>query len=368
MMTNVTESDRFPWWRFFGPWPLQPLPVAAIIGLMSVAIGLVPGRWLEQWPNVLTGVVVFLVTWMLLSAASRMTPGLVAQPLGYAAVLILSAVVVTMVRAVADVLPGSSDLSQRVAAAIITSTLFLILVQGILGTSSARLRREVSRANEAVEQLREQQTALLRADESVRQQVAVVLHDQVQAGLVSACIKLQRVRENGATGDAERRLVSDVVTQLEQLRSLDLRRAVRSLSPNLRDIDMHTALEELAEIWAPTMPVKIDIRGVFPRSREIRLGAYRIIEQGLLNAAGHGSASECRVTVEVGHGEGRNAGGEEEVTVTVDDNGSGLSQSYTPGLGSTLISTWCATLRGNWGYADSDLGGVRLIARFPVNG
>ncbi len=367
-MTTSTESDPLPWRRFFGPWPLQPLPVAAIAGLLSVTVGLVPGRWLEQWPNFLTGVVVFLLTWVVLGAASRMAPRLVVKPLGYAAVFVINAVVATTVREVAGVIPGSLDLSQRFVAAAITTTLVGLLVQGVLGSASARLRREVSRANEAAEQLREQQTALLRADESVRQQVAVVLHDQVQAGLVSACMKLQRVRESGATGDAERMLVSDVVTQLEQLRSLDLRRAIRSLSPNLHDIDMHTALEDLAEIWAPTMPVKIDIRGVFPRSREIRLGAYRIIEQGLLNAAGHGNASECRVTVEVGDGEGRNAGRVEEVTVAVDDNGSGLSQPYTPGLGSTLISTWCATLQGDWGYVDSDLGGVRLVARFPVEG
>jgi signal transduction histidine kinase len=357
MMTNVTESDRFPRWRFFGPWPLQPLPVAAIIGLMSVAIGLVPVRWLEQWPNYLTGVVVFLVTWMLLSAASRLAPRLIAKPLGYVLVFTIAAVLITIVRAVADVLPGSSDLSQRVAAAIITSTLFLILVQGILGTSSARLRREVSRANEAVDQLREQQTALLRADEHIRQQVAVVLHDQVQAGLVSACMKLQRVREIDGASDVEKRVVSDVVTQLEQLRSLDLRKAVRSLSPNLRDVDMHTALEELAETWGSAMTVTITIHGQLPPIRDLRLGAYRIIEQALLNSAGHGTARTCHVTIDVG----------DDVTVTVDDDGTGMNDPNPAGLGSTLVSTWCTTLGGSWGYQRSPLGGVRVVAHLAVS-
>lgn len=357
MMTNVTASDSPPWWRFFGPWPLQPLPVALIVGLMSIALGLEPGPWVEQWSVILTGFAVGVLIWAILSAASNWASKPVTRPAGYVALFVLLAVFITALRAFADVIPGTLDIGQRITASITTSTLFLILVQGILGTAAARLKREVSRANEALERLRDQQTAVLRADESVREQVAIVLHDQVQAGLVSACMRLQAVRSDGLSEVERSQAVTEIIHQLEQLRALDLRRAVRSLSPNLQDVDMATALEELAETWAPGMDIDVIVAGTVPKEHDLRLGAYRIVEQALLNAAGHGHANRCRVNLQVG----------DVLLIHVDDDGSGLPDSPMPGLGSTLITTWCRTLSGSWRWEESPTGGVRLSASLPLS-
>jgi Signal transduction histidine kinase len=265
-MTTSTESDRTPWWRFFGPWPLQPLPVAAIVGLMSIALGLDPGPWIEQWPVALAGSAVGVLIWAILSAASRWVSNLVMRPVGYVGLFVLLAVAVTSVREFVDVIPGTIEPAPRIVVISIVTTLFFILVQGILGTASARLSREMSRANRAIVQLQEQQTALLRADESVREQVALVLHDQVQAGLVSACLRLQAVRSDPQAEAEHHQAITEIIHQLEQLRALDLRRAVRSLSPNLQDVDMATALEDLAETWAPGMDIEVVVEGKVPKT------------------------------------------------------------------------------------------------------
>lgn len=347
---------REPWWRFFGPWPLQPLPVAGITSLLSIALGLDSGPWVEQWPNLVVGGVVALVLWALLASARRWASEVVARWLGYIGVLALASLVVTAIRFSSGVLPGSTDPAQRFVAPAISTTIFLIVVQGILGSAQARLRRENARATEAIDSLQQQQMALLKADEAVRQQVAVVLHDRVQAGLVSACLRLQTARSADESVVEQQRAIGEVIRQLEQLRALDLRRAVRSLSPNLRDVDMQTALEDLAEVWSPGVSVEVRIAGEVPKDRDLRLGSYRIIEQGLLNAVSHGRATTCRIDVTV----------TDRVMIGVDDDGVGLGDDAAAGLGSALLDTWCRTLGGSWHWEVSALGGVRTYAELPL--
>lgn len=129
------------------------------------------------------------------------------------------------------------------------------------------------------------------------------------------------------------------------------------MSPNLQDVDMATALEELAETWAPGMAIEVVVDGKVPRDHDLRLGVYRIVEQALLNAASHGHARTCAISVQV----------KDDVVIQVDDDGSGLPDNPTPGLGSTLIATWCRTLNGSWRWEESPAGGVRLRASLPLS-
>lgn len=354
-MTTLT-MERDPWWRFFGPWPVQPLPVSGITALFAIVLGLDKGPWIEQWPNVFTGGVVALVLWVILASARRWASKIVARRLGYVSLFVLASLTATTIRYVSGVLPGTTDPVVQFIVPVIATTLFLIVVQGILGSAQARLHRENTRATEAVVALQQQQAALLKADEAVRQQVAIVLHDQVQAGLVSACLRLQTARSSDESFEEQQRAIGEVIRQLEQLRALDLRRAVRSLSPNLRDVDMQTSLEELAEAWAPSMKVEVRIDGPIPKDHDLRLGAYRIVEQALLNAASHGHAQQCRVNLEV----------TDRLHIRVGDDGAGLPTDPTPGLGSTLLGTWCRTLDGDWWWEGSPLGGVCLRAELSL--
>ena len=349
---------REPWWRFFGPWPLQPLPVASIVGIFAIGLGLDDLPWLQQGPTFVSGATVALVAWLILTSARRWVRGIVARPGGYIAVFVVTSLVVSTIRFIGRVLPGNQYTGIGFTGAVISSTLFLIVLQGILGSAQDRLRRENTRANEAVIALEQQRTALLKADEAVRQQVAIVLHDRVQAGLVSACLRLQAARSGDESIEEQQRAVGEVIRQLEQLRALDLRRAVHSLSPNLRDVDMQTSLEELADMWAPSMKVEVSIDGWVPKDADLRLGAYRIVEQALLNAASHGHAQRCRVTLEV----------TDRLRIRVGDDGVGLPTDPTPGLGSTLLDTWCRTLNGTWRWEESPLGGVCLRVELPLPG
>ena len=87
-------------------------------------------------------------------------------------------------------------------------------------------------------------------------------------------------------------------------------------------------------------------------------GLYRICEQGLLNAAIHGHATECSIHVWV------NA--ENELVVELHDNGVGLlPKTAEPGMGFTVISAWVESLNGQWSLSPATVG-MTLTASLPA--
>jgi len=58
----------------------------------------------------------------------------------------------------------------------------------------------------------------------------------------------------------------------------------------------------------------------------------------------------------------------DRVLIGVDDDGLGLADDVTAGLGSALLDTWCRTLGGSWRWEVSSLGGVRTYAVLPLPG
>ena len=91
-------------------------------------------------------------------------------------------------------------------------------------------------------------------------------------------------------------------------------------------------------------------------SPDVLLASYRIVEQGILNSAVHGSATRCEVRISEDDG---------RVRVRVTDNGRGVSTT-TPGLGSALITTWTRVLDGEWSLT-SDENGTSLEAWLTPN-
>jgi signal transduction histidine kinase len=86
-------------------------------------------------------------------------------------------------------------------------------------------------------------------------------------------------------------------------------------------------------------------------------GLYRICEQGLLNAAIHGHATECSIQVTLTP--------RDELVLHLTDNGVGLQgKPVQPGMGSTVISAWVESLGGQWALEPA-ASGMTLTATFP---
>ena len=237
----------------------------------------------------------------------------------------------------------------------------LWLMNAVIGTIFARIQRESTTAKEALQTVVAQRRLLLESEERVRGQVAAYLHDRVQTDLVSIGL---RIRAAVSPGPAE--MVSEVgeaLADLEGVRADKIRAASRQLSPNLEHVTLEESLRDLSKTYWPAMIVTVSVSE--SAALELRRGdrvtgstaIYRICEQGLLNAAIHGNATECSIEVT------RTSG--DKFVLQLNDDGFGMQgDTVQPGMGMTVISAWVEALGGQWSLQPSP-SGTTLMATFP---
>ena len=237
----------------------------------------------------------------------------------------------------------------------------LWLMNAVIGTIFARIQRESTTAKEALQTVVAQRRLLLESEERVRGQVAAYLHDRVQTDLVSIGL---RIRAAVSPGPAE--MVSEVgeaLADLEGVRADKIRAASRQLSPNLEHVTLEESLRDLSKTYWPAMIVTVSVSE--SAALELRRGdrvtgstaIYRICEQGLLNAAIHGNATECSIEV--------TRTSDAKLVLHLNDDGFGMQgDTLQPGMGMTVISAWVEALGGQWSLQPSP-SGTTLMATFP---
>jgi signal transduction histidine kinase len=235
------------------------------------------------------------------------------------------------------------------------------IINSVIGTVFSRIQKESDTAQDALQTVVAQRRLLLESEERVRGQVAAFLHDRVQTDLVSIALRVRATI--GQTPEVMTSELHSVITELERVRSQEVRRASRQLSPNLATVSLDAALRDLAESYRPAMAVDINMHeSVANRIEQCdddtrATGLYRICEQGLLNAAIHGHATECSIQVTLTP--------RDELVLHLTDNGIGLQgKPVQPGMGSTVISAWVEALNGKWSLEPAS-SGMTLTATFP---
>jgi signal transduction histidine kinase len=183
----------------------------------------------------------------------------------------------------------------------------------------------------------------------------------VQTDLVSIGL---RIRAAVSPGPAE--MVSEVgeaLADLEGVRADKIRAASRQLSPNLEHVTLEESLRDLSKTYWPAMIVTVSVSE--SAALELRRGdrvtgstaIYRICEQGLLNAAIHGNATECSIEV--------TRTSDDKLVLYLNDDGFGIQEdTLKPGMGMTVISAWVEALGGQWSLQPSP-SGTTLMATFP---
>lgn len=234
-------------------------------------------------------------------------------------------------------------------------------INAVIGSVFARIQREANATRQALETVVAQRGLLIESEERVRGQVASYLHDRVQTDLVSIGLRIRAAYSLEAT--QMRAELDRALDELERVRSNEVRKVSRQLSPTLGSVNLDTALRELAGAYLPGMRVTIadsDVLSARLRDQEEisrATGLYRICEQGLLNAAIHGRASECLIQL-TGSPRG-------ELVLSLSDNGIGMQgQTLQPGMGMTVISAWVEALDGQWRLQPASAG-MTLTATFP---
>jgi glucose-6-phosphate-specific signal transduction histidine kinase len=339
-------------WRLFGPQPMiaQTAPLSQRV-LALVAIGvLAPGLALVP-----------------LIVYRRLRGRFTDRAMGSAEYLLSLAGACVIVGIVLNwVLRNSAEFQQVLNSPRLIDTAVrifvpILIINAVIGTIFARIQKESDTAKDALQTVVAQRRLLLESEERVRGQVAAFLHDRVQTDLVSIALRIRATI--GQTPEVMTSELNSVITDLERVRSQEVRRASRQLSPNLATVSFDTALRELADSYRPAMDVAINVHdSVAYRIEQCdddsrATALYRICEQGLLNAAIHGLATECSIQVTLTP--------RDELVLHLTDNGIGLQgKPAQPGMGSTVISAWVESLGGHWAL-ESAASGMTLTATFP---
>lgn len=355
------------WAHVIAPWPLRPAVsffvvwyfyVATATGQLLGRENVAPSDWIRSVAVDATPAALVLALIILVGRAWQSGRGV--RLLSYFVTLLTAASVALVVRLVIGAVPLSTlEAPLPIIVGVLRIAALLTITLAIAGALTARLQRQVEATQSALAQVEEQQELMLAADESARRQVAALLHDRVQAGLIASGLELRMLMNTSSESD--RIAMRQIIARLEDLRTLDVRRAARALSPDLRDVDLQTALEDLAAQYEPAMGTVVRVSPELDSRRaelgdEIVLAVYRVVEQSLMNAAQHGRAQHAEVLVDLDGG---------RVTITVSDDGRGVTSSPRQGLGSAVLTTWTRLFNGEWSLASGDRGGavVRVTLR-----
>lgn len=326
-----------------GPWPIHPIGFAIIAGFLNqfsgVRLAVSHGQstaeaWIHFLPSSIAMAAILWAGFALTSVLIKRAPTRRQKQATYLGINFL-------ISGIFAVLFGIYDGRPVMDAPLNTLRMYLVIltVSTIFGISENRIRRQATRAEDALAEVDRQRSLLLQADEGTRREVADFLHDRVQAGLVVANMQLGNISEK--LSDQHKAELKSVIEELEEIRRFDVRDASRLLSPDIAVVGLERCLTELSARYRDSMHIAVNV-SLEPSTIDTRrqLAIYRIVEQGLLNAAVHGHATQCQVKV-------LRSG--ELLEITVQNNGRVLSETAnSSGSGTAVIDAWTSQFSGSW--------------------
>lgn len=353
---------------FFRPWPLQPIvavPMALFLGVWSAtavltaeaADQLIPPLWQTLASVVLPAGIIAIAF-----AISRRFVGEYQAPSWplYYAIIVSTAALAVAVRfavlwdSVADLgdvrLFSTFDVFSP-AFGFLRVLISLLMFTSVLGWFTRRLLAEVQRAEGALQVVRAQQQRLVEADEATRRQIAADLHDRIQSSLLLVGMQVQQISHEADAITGGR--LKSIADELEFIRGKRLHDVIDGLSPDYPIVGLTGALRTLGARYSTSIQVGIDLDtqavSIVEADRAWTEAVYRIVEQALMNSAAHGRATQAQVGL---HWRAR------RLILSIHDDGMGITESSSPGLGTAITDAWADRTDGRWTRTTSDEGGT----------
>jgi signal transduction histidine kinase len=142
-----------------------------------------------------------------------------------------------------------------------------------------------------------------------------------------------------------------------QVAVADVRRVIDDLRPaDLDDGSLEVAVRRRAASIASVVDVEVEIEVLTDLRQEVEAAAYRIASEALTNVARHSCAHQAQVAVAAADG---------TLTVRVADDGTGIAQSATAGIGLESMRRRAQAVGGSL-QIDSNQDGTVVTARLPL--
>lgn len=335
----------------FRSWPLRPLPMAVFLTLFQILVNFAtviaiaraagqfaqPIQIIATVPSIVIAFALALSTLFGLKKLGERFPKFLSLIYLMGAVAFGLAMALARKISINEYTPDFWRDPASLARIFAISVLLYFTVHITLGVSSLRLAEQVSAAQAAKASLEIQRGKLISAQEDVRRQIADFLHDRLQSDLVLLGMQMQKSVEK--LGDQERSIAQAYIDEIERIRQFDVRNVSRQLVPELDGPSLRPALDDLISRYRKAINISLQLSEHGSLKLSEKLAAYRIVEQALLNAAKHGSASEVQVEI-------REL--DSEIQITVRNDGRPLESGLVPGAGFAIIDEWVSQFGGDW--------------------
>jgi two-component system, NarL family, sensor histidine kinase UhpB len=226
---------------------------------------------------------------------------------------------------------------------------------------NVRAERDAQEARTRLEERRELAQLVEQSIEEERRLIAHELHDefgQSVTAIRSLAIAVATQSQEPATADTARLISAEAARLYDAMHGLIPRLA----PPALDSLGLAAALEGLVADWQRRHPAtRLSLRHELPADLggSVTLAAYRVVQEGLLNALRHAQATRIAIAVTA-------AGG--RLLVSVEDDGVGLPEQWSlPGrFGLRGLRERVERLGGAFGVRNVEPHGVRLTAEIPL--
>lgn len=222
-------------------------------------------------------------------------------------------------------------------------------------------------AAQLTDELQRARIRLVTAQEEERRRIRHDLHDGLGPMLASFAMQLEAARAKlPRNADASAASLAYLAEQMQAIIG-DIRRLVYALRPpDLDEFGLLSALREylrrtqsdgtLIDLVAPpTLP---------PLPAAVEVAVYRIVQEATNNALRHAHPGLIRVTLAIELHEPTTVPGHMRLSVAIDDDGRGLPEQPTNGIGMHSMRERAEELGGSWRIERIEPGGTRVMAHF----
>jgi signal transduction histidine kinase len=215
---------------------------------------------------------------------------------------------------------------------------------------AVRLTADLQRSRQRLVSAREEERRRLRRD----------LHDGVGPRLAALVMKLETARARLSHVPEADALLDDIAEQARDAVG-DIRRAVHALRPPaLDELGLVPALRESAARYSSDgLLVTVEVRDELPAlPAAVEVAAYLIAQEAMTNVVRHAGARTC--TARIGVDDVRRA-----LTLIVDDDGRGLDNTRSAGVGLSSMRDRAEELGGTFALEILPYGGTRVSVTLP---
>ena len=312
---------------------IQPVAAGAVVGLFFFAIGFRDQLWLNPLASVLLAVLLLMtfgavyVSHRVISPIVRLfslSSGVVAAVLTSTVYSIAGISLISLVNLIPDAFLEYYSWGIRFQPLRATATVILFSVALGIAAAAVQNVNTVVESQKLVEADRRLHNAKLRTQLwYLRRQTALFVHGEVQSALTSSAMEL----EKSATDEGARaRIVQRLQKALADLKDRQERPLV-----------LEEALADIRGTWAGVAQVGWVLHDLdasqIDAQPALSASVSEIVRESVSNAIRHGDASEIRVELRlVGGG---------ELSIRITDNGRGIANSDSRGLGSSMLDETC---------------------------